>query len=185
MVSLAGTRLRLRPFRPPEVELVWRAHEAIRGERGVPTPRGARRRLQRLVQQSGSFDGDVLYLAVDRNGQLIGEIDARRGSTGLPSGVAELGIDLWDERSRGKGFGTEAVTLLVRHLFEEEESERIEARAALDNAAMCRLLEKLGFVREGVLRNYMPRGKERSDYALYALLRTEWLGGSQSGSTSR
>jgi RimJ/RimL family protein N-acetyltransferase len=138
------------------------------------------------VRHSGSFDGHVLYLAVEANKRLIGEIDARRVSSGLPSGVVELGIDLYDEGSRGKGFGTEAVALLVGELFERGEVERIEARTAVDNAAMCRLLARLGFVREGVLREYMPRGAGRTDYALYALLRSEWLQArSQSGSEAR
>jgi [ribosomal protein S5]-alanine N-acetyltransferase len=109
-----------------------------------------------------------------------------RGEHGIPTllGTSST-IDLWDENSRGKGLGTKAVALLVRHLFEEDEFERIEARAALDNGPMCRVLEKLGFVREGILRNYMARGEERADYALYALLRTEWqAAGPQGGSTT-
>ncbi len=174
MLSLAGTVVRLRPFRPDEFELAWNAHRASRRERGVPTPRGAKQRLQRLVRHSGSFVGHVLYLAVETDGQLVGEVDVRRVSTGLPSGVVELGIELYDEQSRGKGFGTDAVALIVGHLFDAEEAERIEVATAVDNEAMCRLLTKLGFVREGVLRGYMARGSGRADYALFALLRTDW-----------
>lgn len=186
MISLAGRLVRVRPFRPEEIERVWNAHRAVRGERGISTPRGAKQRLQRLVRHSGSFVGNVLYLAVETNAKLVGEVDVRRVSTGLPSGVVELGIDLYDERSRGKGFGTEAVALVIGHLFGAEEAERIEARTAVDNDAMCRLLAKLGFVREGVLRGYMARGSGRSDYALYALLRSDWgrQTGPQSGSKS-
>jgi len=156
-----GILVRLRPFRPDEFEFVWSAHQATRGERGISTPRGAKEQLQRLVRHSGSFVDNVLYLAVEASGRLVGEVDVRRVSTGLPSGVVELGIGFFDDQSRGKGFGTEAVALVVGHLFDAEEVERIEARTAVDNDAMCRLLAKLGFVREGVLRAYMARGSDR------------------------
>jgi RimJ/RimL family protein N-acetyltransferase len=47
---------------------------------------------------------------------LVGEIMAYRAQ--LPPGVFGIGIGIFDESDRGRGFGTEAVALLVRHLFE-------------------------------------------------------------------
>jgi RimJ/RimL family protein N-acetyltransferase len=41
--------------------------------------------------------------------------------------------------------GTRALELLVARLFEEEGAERLEARTALDNRAMCRVLERRSF----------------------------------------
>jgi ribosomal-protein-alanine N-acetyltransferase len=74
----------------------------------------------------------------------------------------------------GRGLAHEAITALLRWLFETHpEVNRIEARVRSSDASGVRLLEKLHFVREGVIRH------ERSgtDGALlYGLLRSEWTG---------
>jgi RimJ/RimL family protein N-acetyltransferase len=175
MIQLVGTHVRLRAFRPDELDTVWPIHAAGRRARGLSL-RGGKERLARLFRQSGTLDRDLLYLAIEANGVLAGEIDARRKSTGLPPGVFELGVALYEPVDRGKGVGTAAIELLVDRLFAHEQAERIEVRTAVDNRAMCRVLEKLGFVREGTLRRFMPGEAGRSDYAIYALLSAEWDG---------
>jgi RimJ/RimL family protein N-acetyltransferase len=182
MISLSGQTVRLRPFECGELDTVWSIHRAGRRARGIPL-RGGKQRLARLFRQSGSFDeGDLLYLAIEVEGRLAGEIDARRGSTGLPRGVFELGIELYERGRQGRGLGTEALRLLITHLFDQEGAERLEVRTSVDNAAMCRVLEKLGFVREGVLRAFMPDERGRTDYVMFALLRAEWSRSAQDGS---
>lgn len=174
MISLTGRTVRLRPFESGELDTVWSIHRAGRRARGLPL-RGGKQRLAGLLRQSGSLDeGDLLYLAIDAEGTLAGEVDARRRSTGLPSGVFELGIELYEQERHGRGLGTEALRLLITYLFEQEGAERLEVRTSIDNAAMCRVLEKLGFVREGVLRAFAPGERGRSDYGMFALLRAHW-----------
>lgn len=75
---------------------------------------------------------------------------------------------------RGKGFGTEAVQILVDYLFLTMDLIRVQAHADLRNVASQKLLSKLGFKKEGVVRKSMfIRGKWR-DLALYSILREEW-----------
>jgi RimJ/RimL family protein N-acetyltransferase len=174
VIVLEGKNVRLRPFEPGELETVWSIHRAGRRARGLSL-RGAKQRLVRLFRQSGSFDeGNLLYLALEAEGTLAGEVDVRRRATGLPPGVFELGIELYAEEQHGRGFGSEALRLLIPYLFDQAGAERLEVRTSLDNAAMCRVLEKLGFVREGVLRAFMPGQLGRADYGLFALLRADW-----------
>ena len=66
---------------------------------------------------------------------------------------AEIGYDL-ARRDRGQGIATEAVRAVLRFGFEQMQLHRIEAYTILDNFASVRLLEKLGFQREGVRREY-------------------------------
>jgi RimJ/RimL family protein N-acetyltransferase len=174
VISLVGKTVRLRPFEPCELDAVWSIHRAGRRARGLPL-RGGKQRLVRLFRQSGSFaKTDLLYLAIEADGTLAGEVDARRHSTGLPAGVCELGIHLYEPERRGRGLGTEALRLLITYLFDDQGAERLEVRTSLDNPAMCRVLEALGFVREGVLRAFMPGESGRCDYAMFSLLRAEW-----------
>ena len=54
---------------------------------------------------------------------------------------------------------------------------RLEAVAAVANTASCRVLERVGFVREGVARAYLLIDGVRVDHARYALLRDDWRPG--------
>jgi RimJ/RimL family protein N-acetyltransferase len=74
---------------------------------------------------------------------------------------------------RGRGFGTEAIRLLTRYLFEREQAGRVQASTWVQNHAMRRVFEKLGFVEEGVLYAYMPSERGRDDYVLYAITRAD------------
>jgi ribosomal-protein-alanine N-acetyltransferase len=75
---------------------------------------------------------------------------------------------------RGKGYGSEAVLLLVDYLFLHKEIGRIQAQTHPANAASQRVLEKAGFTREGILRRtFFSRGIWR-DTAMHSLLREEW-----------
>lgn len=89
-------------------------------------------------------------------------------------GLAELGYALGEEH-RGRGLMGLALARLVADLFSGTALFRLEARVALGNLASQRLLERQGFVREGLLRGYFMLDGERVDNYLYALLETDWL----------
>ena len=163
----------LRPFRPEEAELVWAARTRRASPTSTVTP-AARRALDHQIAHSGTFHKGFLRLAIDVDGRLVGEIDARCPPEAFPPGVVELGIELYDEADRGCGHGAEAVRQLVERLFAREGVERVQASTAPGNAAMRRVLEKLGFSYEGTLRGFMPTRGGREDYVLYALTRHDW-----------
>jgi RimJ/RimL family protein N-acetyltransferase len=109
--------------------------------------------------------------------RLIGEIQARgHPAQTLPSGVFEVGIVLYDSADRGKGYGTEAVALLTGWLFDQAGAARVQAGTAVGNLAKRRVLERLGFACEGVMRAFMPEGAGRGDFALYAVTKSDWPG---------
>jgi RimJ/RimL family protein N-acetyltransferase len=66
---------------------------------------------------------------------------------------AELQIRIGDSGARGRGFGTEAVRLLVQFGFRELELHRIYLHVFATNTTAQRTYEKVGFVREGLLRD--------------------------------
>jgi len=89
-------------------------------------------------------------------------------------GLAEVGYALTTE-SQGRGVMVRALERLLDELFERTALERVEARCAVDNSASQRVLEKLGFHREGLLRSYFRLHGRRVDNYLYAILKLEWL----------
>ena len=93
----------------------------------------------------------------------------------LPNGVGEVEVgwhlhpDSW-----GHGYATEAAGALLRWAFETMDLNRVQAEVDTRNAASARVLEKLGFVREGTLREDCIVNGEVSDSWVYGLLRREW-----------
>jgi ribosomal-protein-alanine N-acetyltransferase len=78
----------------------------------------------------------------------------------------------------GRGFAQEALSLALDHAFNMLELHRLEADVDPRNAASTRLLEKLGFVREGVLRERWHVSGEIQDSAIYALLARDYAAAS-------
>lgn len=87
---------------------------------------------------------------------------------------AELGYWI-AEQHWGQGFATEAVRAVVRSAFQTLSLERIYAKHFVRNPASGRILEKSGFLKEGVLRHGLKRFDEFQDLVMYAALRDEWL----------
>ena len=81
-----------------------------------------------------------------------------------------------DGEHEGRGIAGRAVAALVRASFRERRLARIELRTAVDNRRSQALAERLGFHREGVLRNAQAFADRRVDMALYAVLAREWRG---------
>jgi len=182
LADLPGELIRLRPFRAEEVDLAWQglaqqdeaAHPRRLPEDHRPQPS---ERFRRRLLRSGRLWRGLLDLAIDRDGQLVGTIQARtRPAQTLPAGVYEIGVILYRPRDRGNGYGAEAVELLTTWLFETGQAERVQAATEAGNTAMRAVLERLGFQLEGVMRGYgaMSDGT-RSDGAMYAVLKPEWV----------
>jgi len=84
----------------------------------------------------------------------------------------EIGFTVAPEH-QGKRVATQAVSRLLRYLFAVLQKHRVVARTDTRNRASCRLLEKLGFRREGhLVENVFFKGAWGDEY-LYALLRSE------------
>jgi ribosomal-protein-alanine N-acetyltransferase len=88
----------------------------------------------------------------------------RRASIGY-----DLGYAYW-----GKGIMTEAVTAMVRFGFEQMGLNRIEADTDAENIGSMRVLEKVGFKREGVQHEQYFEWNEFHDLVLFALLRKDF-----------
>jgi len=75
---------------------------------------------------------------------------------------------------RKKGYGSEAVRIIVDYLFLSKEIVRVQAITGVDNFASCRVLEKAGFTKEGTIRKSAFIRGVWHDGVLYSILREEW-----------
>jgi len=83
---------------------------------------------------------------------------------------AEIGFELNPKYWR-KGYATEAVSKVISYGFEEFDLTRIGAVVFIENKASNELLRKLGFEKEGVLRNYLYQNGEPHDTYIYSILK--------------
>ncbi|MGI8421598.1 MAG: GNAT family N-acetyltransferase [Gaiellaceae bacterium] len=171
MIELWGPRVLLRALRPDEVDLIWQRQTGL-----VVGGRPSRDRIEAKVARSGRLVNGRIDLGIEVDARLVGELDARRPEGALPPGVWELGIGLFDEADRGQGVGGEAIGLLVDHLFDEHDAGRVQGSTDVSNTAMRRVFERLGFREEGILRDFMPDGDGRADYAVYGMTRSDRVG---------
>ncbi|EPD53713.1 GNAT family protein [Paenisporosarcina sp. FSL H8-0542] len=99
---------------------------------------------------------------------IIGTIGLQDWSKGHKR--ADISYALFPEHW-GKGYATEAVSKVISYGFKELGLMRIGAVVFVENKASNELLTKLGFVKEGTLRNYMYQNDVPFDTDIYSLLK--------------
>lgn len=92
-----------------------------------------------------------------------------------PSASAMFAIGIGEPEYRGKGYGSEALGLMLDYVFDELGLYRMSLRVISYNAAAIAAYEKIGFVREGTQRGAVWREGQRYDIHFYGILRDEWL----------
>lgn len=118
-----------------------------------------------------NVEGHWYQLAICCGTQLVGDIGVH--FLGPENSQCEIGYTVSREH-QGIGIGQEAVAAVIDHLFVKMAKHRITASSDPRNEASVRLLEKVGFRKEGYfVKSYLHNG-EWVDDALYALLREEW-----------
>jgi RimJ/RimL family protein N-acetyltransferase len=87
---------------------------------------------------------------------------------------AWVGIGIGERDYWGKGYGTEAMRLILRHAFCQLNLHRVSLSVFDYNQRAIRSYEKAGFVREGLLPQFLEREGRRYDLILMGILRSEW-----------
>ena len=134
--------------------------------------RAAAAELQREIADGNESDKMFKWgLALRDSNTVIGTTTLF--NLNLDNGRAELGYAM-GRAHWGKGYMNEALNALVSHAFEAMDLRRLEADVDPRNAPSIRTLERLGFQREGFLRERWHVNGEIQDALFYGLLRREW-----------
>jgi RimJ/RimL family protein N-acetyltransferase len=161
--------VRLREFRPDESELLLDRLRHWLPDAVAANEAFFRAQIEKRVADSGRWsDDDELQFALEVDGHLTGAVQALSRYHGLPPAVYELGIEFYRVEDRGRGLGSEVLRLFLPQVFEHG-AIRLQGHTHVENEAMIRLFERFSFVREGVLRNYMPLPERCGDVVLYGL----------------
>lgn len=87
---------------------------------------------------------------------------------------AELGISIGEKSYWNRGFGSEAIRVLLNQGFYKYNLHRIELRVNARNHRAIKAYEKVGFIHEGAKREATYRDGEYMDMLLMSVLRPEW-----------
>jgi RimJ/RimL family protein N-acetyltransferase len=121
-----------------------------------------------FAQRWASDTDAELVIADAASGQPLGVVSLRVAER--DPGLAAVGYWLRAE-ARGRGAATIAVRLIARWAFEALGVRRLELTTAPNNLASQRVAERVGFTREGVLRELVAtKTNRRRDNVMFSLL---------------
>ena len=171
-------RVRLRPFGVDDAPSLYALYSDPETMRYLVRPRmtDPSQAEEMLAKALAAYeDGSNLQLAIERRSDraflgacLLFRFDA-------PSRRAEIGYIL-GQAHWGQGYLSEALPALIDHGFGELKLNRLEADVDPRNEASMRVLDRMGFRREGLLRERCVVNGQPADSAVFGLLKREWVG---------
>jgi RimJ/RimL family protein N-acetyltransferase len=174
--TLTTARLRLRPFSDDDADALFALHSDARVLRYWDAPPWRdRERAGRFLAACREMaeQGTGARLAVDRlsDGAFLGWCGLTRWNPDFRS--ASLGY-CFAEAAWGRGYATETARAVLGWAYDTLDLNRVQAETDTRNLASARVLEKLGFLREGTLREDCVVDGEVSDSWVFGLLRRDW-----------
>ncbi len=174
--TLATGRLRLRPLTEADTDAIFALYSdplvtRYLSRRPMSTPADGQAAIERAAQEFAAGTALRVGLVRPEDDQVIGTGNLLHFD--WPCRRAEVGYALarpfW-----GQGLASEATAALVEYGFETLDLHRLEAELDPRNDASVRVLERQGFIREGLLRERWIVGDEVSDSLLMGLLRSDY-----------
>ncbi|MGH3861551.1 GNAT family N-acetyltransferase [Actinokineospora sp.] len=178
MLSLALTDdAELSPLEPWQAEEFFKHIDAARAHLDVWLPwvdrivdtESAGAWLQNYADQQAAGKGRIFGIRV--GGELLGGALFR--TFDLRFANCEVGVWLAPE-AMGKGLVTRAVRLMIEWAVEERGMARVEWQAAAGNERSLAAAKRIGFTRDGVLRQAFPHRGARHDIEVWSILADEW-----------
>ena len=175
-VTLQTARLTLRPMAPPDTGAIFAMRSDPVVQRYGSHPPWTDRKtaaeyIERNVRAMAAGEHVQFAIVLREDGVVVGTCTLFHLDE--PCRRAEVGYVLLPSQW-GHGYANEAVTALLDWGFETLALNRVEADIDPRNAASARALERLGFTREGHLRERWIVGGEVCDSLMYGLLAREW-----------
>ena len=110
-------------------------------------------------------------IALRASNSLVGTIGIRIDASSRQAELGYwIGVPFWN-----KGYATEAASRLIGYGFDDLTLNRIAARHFTRNPASGRVMQKIGMIHEGTIRQGALKGERFEDLELYAILHSDWL----------
>ena len=175
MIKLQGESVYLATLEKEHCQILWEAFEY--DEKNITEPLNIGHSVEKADDwfneiQRLQGDGNVRLGIFLQNGKVIGDVALQDIDWRNRSCSIGLGIQMIEHRS--KGYGSEAVRLMLEHGFNNLGLNRISANTLDANIGAQRMLKKLGFSKEGCSRNAVYFAGRYFDKLHYGFLRDEY-----------
>jgi len=169
---LEGKNVNLRIEEKEDFPLLieWSSKPEFWGEFFSPFQR-SRTEIEKTISEPGPHEFKD-FLIEKKDGTKVGWISFFYALHPMGK-TLEIGYSLIPNE-RGKGYCTEAAQIMVDYLFLSKEAPCIQATTHPKNTASQRVLEKVGFRKEGIMRKRTFIRGEWTDMVLFSILREEW-----------
>jgi ribosomal-protein-alanine N-acetyltransferase len=167
--------IELLPYEPAFLQpfIEWRYQTLSVRHNPLKVPEGE---LAQMLQsesadltQIGKAESFRWFISLD--GEAVGTITLKNISHSM--GYGEIGYGI-AEAHHGKGIATAALKIAIEKIFRETALRKLVAYVHEENQASCRVLKKLGFQEEGLLREHYVINGTPVNEVLYGLLKREW-----------
>ncbi|RNB69072.1 GNAT family N-acetyltransferase [Brevibacillus panacihumi] len=171
---LEGERVYLRPVGMEDVEVYYQMLFNSDARRLTGTQKAfTREEISAYIESKRNDSSSVLLLiALRENDQVIGDVQI--GGIDRNNRNAYIRIAIDSSKFQGKGYGSEAMLLMLDYGFGILNLHRIELNVFAYNARAIHTYEKLGFQREGVQRQALYYNHEYHDSILMSMLADEY-----------
>jgi RimJ/RimL family protein N-acetyltransferase len=172
---IRGNRVYLRAVERDDLErcLAWMNDEELTSTLAMRYPMSLAREADWVERATRGQDPSNLTFAIclDEGGRHVGNCGLMQ--IDRDNRTATLGIFIGEKDCRGRGLGEEAVRLLCRFAFDEMDLAKVRLDVYATNPGAARTYERVGFQREGLLREETYRAGRRIDVIRMGLLREE------------
>ncbi len=171
---IIGEKIYLRPLQPEDSEFICRGENdpRVRETLFLAFPSDPTRSLEKINQQIASRETIIFMLVAKENDKPVGQTAFFR--LDWVSRAAVFYLALLDPAQWSKGYGYEATRLMVDYAFETLNLNRIQLHVFADNTAAVKIYQKIGFVKEGILREAMFHHDRYCDFWVMGILKADW-----------
>lgn len=127
------------------------------------------RRWERVIEEPKE---DMDWFGIERDGALVGYLQL--ALIDRVERRAAIGIVVGDKSLWGKGIGSTALRIVLDYAFTVRNLERVYCEVYAYNTRSMRMMERVGFQREGTLRQHEYHNGVRQDTHVYGMLRPEF-----------
>lgn len=165
--------LRAFNFDDYKTSILWRNDDAIWNQLGGVKYYVSEGYEKKWIEEA-IFDSRNIRLAVclKDSDTYIGNVYITDINT--TSRCGESHVFIGDKKLWGQGLATEAYNMLLDYVFNERAFHRVVAYVLEDNIASCKLHEKCGYKKEGVLRESVFKGGKWHNQVVYSILEDEY-----------
>lgn len=175
---LQGTYVVLRSMSRTDLPILWAFNNDLEielaGGGDPPIPQSLARLEATFDQETAKGGRDGTQFAIETEGRFIGHCGLFHGDE--TARTCELGITIGDKHFWGRGYGRDAISLLVRYAFQHHNYHKVWLRVHAANVRAIRAYQACGFVEEGRLRAHVWSNGIYDDLLVMGLLRAEWRG---------